>query len=167
MSTSYRIEKIYDLLLVRGKISVNDLAEMFHVTPTTIRRDLIVMEEKGLARRVRGYALAVHDTKRQPDLRLFKEEKRRIAEAAKSFVRNGMSLALDTGDTVRTVAEVLIESPDITDLDIVTNALLTAIKMGEHYRVSMPGGIVLSSSAALVVWTLINFFSISMLMWLF
>lgn len=159
MSSTYRIDKIYDLLLVRGKVSVQELAEMFHVTPTTIRRDLIVMEEKGLAQRVRGYAIAAEDTKRAADLNIFEDEKRRIAQAALTFVKNGMSLALDTGNTVRSVARAIMESQEINTLDVVTNSLITAQLMGEQYPVTMPGGIVLASSSALVGVDVERFFS--------
>lgn len=159
MSNSYRIEKIYDLLLVRKKVSVNELAEMFHVTPTTIRRDLIAMEEKGLAGRMRGFAVAISDTAREAGVNLFVEEKRRIAEAAKKYVKNGMSLVLDAGTTVETFAETLVEDGAIDDLDIVTNSLAIGLKTGRHFRVAMPGGIVLSNSACLVGMDVESFFS--------
>ena len=159
LGNSYRIEKIYDLLLIRGKISVDELADTFHVTPTTIRRDLVVMEEKGLASRSRGYAIAVSDTNRKVGLSLFKEEKRRIAQAAKSFVKDGMSVVLDTGDTVRTVVELLMESSDITKLDVVTNSLITGTKLGTRFQVTMPGGMVSARSLALVGLDVESFFS--------
>ena len=46
-----RIEQIYKLLQIHEQISVQDLADLLQVTKTTIRRDLLLMEEKGLVRR--------------------------------------------------------------------------------------------------------------------
>ncbi|HWS30302.1 MAG TPA: DeoR/GlpR family DNA-binding transcription regulator [Clostridia bacterium] len=158
MRSSYRLDQIYTLILNRSKISVEELADIFHVTPTTIRRDLIDMEAQGLVRRTRGYAVACEDTARIASLDIFREEKRRIAEAAKAFVSNGMSLALDSGSTVQAVSELLVESPDINELDIVTNSLLIALKMCRKFRLSMPGGSVLSGNAALVGVAVDDFF---------
>ena len=157
--TSYRMEKIYLLLLNRKKIAVTELAEIFQVTPTTIRRDLLSMEEKGVARRTRGYALACDDTERSMELDIFVDEKMRIAEAAKTFVKNRMSLALDAGRTVQTIAEALIETSNITGLDIVTNSLPIALKLSNHFSVSMPGGTVLPQSAVLLGVDTESFFS--------
>lgn len=153
------MEKIYTMLLNRGKISVDELSAVFQVTPTTIRRDLIMMEEQGLASRTRGYAVSCDDTKRVADPDFFRSEKRRIAEAAKTFVSNGMSLVLDAGSTVQTVADMLLESPDITNLDIVTNSLSIALKLSKDFRVSMPGGSVLPGNGVVAGVDVDNFFS--------
>ena len=45
MGNSYRIDRIYNLLLQRNSATVEELAQYFHVTPTTIRRDLLELEE--------------------------------------------------------------------------------------------------------------------------
>ena len=158
MGNSYRIDKIYTLLLNRDKVSVEELSEMFQVTPTTIRRDLIAMEEQGIASRTRGYAISCADTKRVVGLDIFHDEKKRIANMAKTFVNSGMTLALDSGSTVQAISEAMAESPNL-NLDIVTNSLPIALKISPYFRVSMPGGSVLPANAALAGIDVDNFFS--------
>lgn len=156
---TYRVEKIYKLLLSRERVSVAELAEMFQVTPTTIRRDLITMEEQGLAQRTRGFAVAASDTRRAIDFELFQDEKRRIAQAALSFISEGMSIAMDAGTTIGALTEVMMETKTISDLDIVTNALNTAIKLSNRFRLCMPGGAVLHRNAVVVGTDVAKFFA--------
>ena len=54
MGNSYRIDRIYNLLLQRNSATVKELAQYFHVTPTTIRRDLLELEDRKLIFRRRG-----------------------------------------------------------------------------------------------------------------
>ena len=52
MSNNSRQDKIFNLLETEERMSVSDLAAFFHVTETTIRRDLNVMEaNKQIVRR--------------------------------------------------------------------------------------------------------------------
>ena len=48
MGNAYRLDQIYNILLKKKSSTVEDLADSFHVTPTTIRRDLLELEEQGL-----------------------------------------------------------------------------------------------------------------------
>lgn len=159
MNGSYRIEEIYTMLLHRGRVSIAELAEKFQVTKTTIRRDLISMEDRGLAVRIRGYALSCSDTNRKLDQELYGEEKRRIAEAALKYIRNASSLALDAGSTVQTIANLLLESAHLTQLSIVTNDLSVALKLSDKFRVCLPGGVLLPGSGTLVGEDVDHYFS--------
>ena len=60
MGNSYRIDRIYNLLLQRNSATVEELAQYFHVTPTTIRRDLLELEDRKLIFRNRGSALLLY-----------------------------------------------------------------------------------------------------------
>lgn len=147
MSNSFRLDSIYSMLLKKGKMSVEDLSETFMVTPTTIRRDLLVLEEKGYILRSRGFAEAIY-VDNTPSI--FQDEKRRIAKAASTFVQNGMSLALDSGTTVEETLRYIMETGKVTVLDIVTHSLPAALLASRQYQVSMPGGSVLPLNDALV-----------------
>lgn len=155
MSSTYRLDRIYSLLLRNGRATVEDLAQNFHVTPTTIRRDLLLLEERGLIYRTRGYAniLNTDDT-----INVFDTEKRRIAEAAMSFIQEEMTVAMDSGTTVEAICDCLVEKNSVRVLDIVTHSLKVAMRLGEYYRVSMPGGVMMSRYNALVGMDVENFY---------
>lgn len=140
-----RIEQIYKLLQTHEQVSVSHLATLLHVTETTIRRDLLVMEEKGLVQRRRGFAMLPSGTslyKFNPK-DLFRDEKMRIAKKAASYVTANSSLALDSGSSVGSLVKCLIDTPNIRGLDIITSSLPVALAACELFHVSIPGGFVL------------------------
>jgi DeoR/GlpR family transcriptional regulator of sugar metabolism len=56
----YSIERQSEILRMMeniGRVEVNDLAQVFHSSRETIRRDLREMEEKGLIKRTHGGAV--------------------------------------------------------------------------------------------------------------
>ena len=85
MGNASRRDQIYSLLEIHGQLSVSELAEQFQVTETTIRRDLIEMEERGEILRKRGFAI-LPDQGHNLSVRrrnVFQEEKQRIANHLK------------------------------------------------------------------------------------
>lgn len=155
MKNSYRLDQIYSILLKTRTATVEQLATQFHVTPTTIRRDLLVLEEQGLIYRTRGYAniLETNDT-----ANVFEAEKDRIAKSAVKFINDDMTVAMDSGSTVRAICDCLIKENSIQSLDIVTHSLDVAMRLGGTYRVSMPGGVMMASYNALVGMNVENFY---------
>src|SRR5215210_9495212 len=55
-----RQTRIAELVSVRGRARIGELAETFGVTEPTIRKDLSALQERGLLKRTHGGALAVH-----------------------------------------------------------------------------------------------------------
>lgn len=51
-----RQAKVVELLRARGTMRVHDLADRLEVSPITVRRDLVLLAEQGLIRKVRGGA---------------------------------------------------------------------------------------------------------------
>lgn len=148
MSNAYRLDQIFALLLRKGNVSVDELARSFHVTPTTIRRDLLVLEERGLIYRTRGAAYLRDEDKTSTGI--FQEEKKRIAIAAAAYLGNGMSVALDSGTTVGAMVEFLCADPQITNIQIITHSPQTAIIASQKFDVSIPGGALLPGSDYMV-----------------
>lgn len=138
MDNSYRLDQIYKLLLSKGTASVAELADTFKVTKTTMRRDLLEMEEQGLVTRTRGYA-SVRSNQPNHAASLI-EDKARIAEVAVKLIRTNMSLALDAGYTVELLMERLIKEPSVSMVSILTYSLPLAIRVAPYYRVSLPSG---------------------------
>lgn len=92
---------IQNKLIEEGKIRVSDLAVFFNVSFETIRKDLLYLEEKGIAEREYGGAVLVNKHSRHAH----QKEKERIAKAAADLIEDGMILLLDSGSTVFNVAK--------------------------------------------------------------
>ncbi|BFU43316.1 DeoR/GlpR family DNA-binding transcription regulator [Krasilnikovia sp. MM14-A1004] len=93
------------------RVRVEDLAHRFSVSGETIRRDLQVLEERGLLRRVYGGAVAQEERgwesalDERPVVRL--DPKRAIATTAAALVEPGDTVILDLGTTVAETARAL------------------------------------------------------------
>ena len=142
MSNAYRMDQIYTLLLRKGSATVTELAEQFQVTPTTIRRDLLEMEERNMIYRTRGSAFLRGSGYADSASRVnvFAEEKKRIAAAAAKFISTGMSIALDSGSTVSTLAAQLIGDESLGNIDFITHSPEIALQISKRFNVSIPGG---------------------------
>jgi DeoR/GlpR family transcriptional regulator of sugar metabolism len=118
-----RRRQVLDLVKQRGFIPLADLAREMRVSEATVRRDLTYWHTRGVLKRIHGGAMWAEDGSALPalDARLTSQvsEKRRIARAAASRIRNGDALLLDGGTTTLEVARLLVGRP----LQIVTNSL--------------------------------------------
>lgn len=123
MIVEERRQKVVDLLSQRGFMALEDLARAIEVSESTVRRDLVHLQEQGVLRRTHGGAVFVGDGAALPafDERSGRqiEEKRQIAQAAIRRVRDGDAILLDGGTTTLEVARALVGRP----LHIVTNSL--------------------------------------------
>ncbi|QCN83655.1 alkaline phosphatase [Streptomyces griseoviridis] len=125
-----RISILLKLLSQRGELKVCSLPAILGASGATVRRDLAVMEEKGLIRRSYGKVTAARSSAELPvSLRhsLNIEAKRRIGALASSLIPyRPLTLALSGGSTVRSVARNLAGRADLT---VVTNSLDTAASL--------------------------------------
>ena len=83
----------------RERASVQELAQHFQVSESTVRRDLKILEEEGKLRRTHGGSLAFVSDNSEPTF-VEKEDRYRlqkelIAKEAASMVREGDSILLD------------------------------------------------------------------------
>lgn len=148
MSNSYRLDQIYAMLLRNDKASVEELAQIFRVTPTTIRRDLLILEERQLIYRSRGMAFVRGTSDNTPNI--FDMEKKRIAAKAAQYVSNGTTLAMDSGTTVQAVVNHLLNDERINELDIITHSLSTAQLAAREFNVSIPGGAIFNKMDTMI-----------------
>lgn len=141
-----RLERTKQLLMENRAVRVEELVDLFGVSPMTIRRDLDKLAAENYhIRRCRGGAILVTDiTFEEPyphKLVRNLEEKQEIAARAFSLLQNGQLLYLDAGTTCYEVAKLLVLHP--MQIDVVTNDLHTAMLLGENgYRVFSTGGTV-------------------------
>lgn len=160
MSNNSRQDKIFNLLETEERMSVSDLAAFFHVTETTIRRDLNMMEANKQIVRRRGYA-ELPDRGYGMTLRrrnTFQDEKRRIAKKAAGMLRYGSTLALDSGTTIAELVHVMAEQCTDLSLDIVTCSLKTAYETCRYFRTSIPGGSIFADELSISGMSAIRFF---------
>lgn len=142
-----RLDLILKELKEHGRLNVKDLATKFGVTPMTIRRNLEILEKKGLLLKSYGGAVLkeslshdkLYSTRKKENL----TEKKGIALKAVSYIKSGMIILLDAGTTNFELAKLLLEK-EISKLTIVTNDLKTAsvLTRREDFQIIMLGGIV-------------------------
>lgn len=118
-----RWERIIDLVQLQGRASVEEIAQALGISPTTVRRDLARIHEKGLIERTRGGASPSPHVRVGPTLaesRLINpSEKELIGKAASSLVSDDDTLMIDGGFTTYQVSRCV----QSTNLTIITNSL--------------------------------------------
>lgn len=153
MATDHRRRQIQALLAQAGEVAIGRLAERLDVSEMTIRRDLEVLEDAGVARRVRGGAIATVSRGYEPpfDARVASAQpaKVAIAAAATRFVDDGETAILDVGSTALELARRLRGRRGIT---VVTPSTLAALELANepNMRVVVTGGIVRPGELSLV-----------------
>lgn len=119
-------------LITDGSIKVAELSEFFHVSNETIRKDLIYLEQKGIAKKAYGGAVALSSAF-EPSFKLKSvthlEQKNRIAAKALERIQSGMTLILDAGSTVFALAKAMAMVGDVT---VFTNGLKAAQVLDEY-----------------------------------
>lgn len=149
--TADRRNEIARILIQQGSIKVGELAKQFEVSTETIRKDIIYLEQEGIAQKSHGGAVAKSELVENTidDKQRFNaEEKTKIAQKAVSLIPPGGAVILDTGSTNVAIAKELTLMKDLT---IFTNSLIIAqLLSNSDNEVYIMGGRVRSSSRAAV-----------------
>lgn len=132
------VEKIVN---AHGTITVMELARMLSVTDQTIRRIVKPLEARGILKKVHGALVSNENLIDPPFLTRMntqKAAKSAIARKVVELIKDGSSLAIDTGSTSGFVARELRSK---RNLSIVTNSAFIAstLSMVEGNRVFMAG----------------------------
>ncbi|WP_274436522.1 DeoR/GlpR family DNA-binding transcription regulator [Alicyclobacillus sp. ALC3] len=137
-----RARLIAEEVLVHSSVRVVDLVERFGVSGETIRRDLELLEQQGVVRRVYGGAVDA----RQSPVQLYHSRKRHrvaakraIGALAASLVEDGETIIIDVGTTALSFAMQLFEKKRLT---VITPSLQVALlmKRNSDARVIVTGG---------------------------
>jgi len=149
-----RQQAIAELVAQRGRLSVNELADLYGVTTETVRRDLDVLERAALLRRVHGgavraesvtaFELALSDRAREHT-----DEKDLIAKAALGFLpqANG-AVILDAGTSTSRLASML---PTDRAMTVLTNSVPIAARVAGSQTLTLhllPGRVRPTTQAA-------------------
>lgn len=152
MTTDRQLQILHHLV-IHQEIEVDALSRLLNVSPSTVRRDLHMMEDRGLLVRLHGAArlpapvryLSPYESRAAQQM----TEKRAIALAASRLVDPGMVLGLMGGTTCTEFARLL---RPIEPLTVVTNAVNIALELqGQpHKQVIVTGGVLNHNSYELV-----------------
>lgn len=128
-NTQQRRHLIVSQLQQQGELSVEQLAEQFHTSEVTIRKDLTVLEQAGLLLRRYGGAVPVpQDFVSDSSLEKVSKRKLAIAKAAASLIKDHYRIIIDSG---RTTAALLPELATKRGLVVMTNSLAIANTLRE------------------------------------
>jgi DeoR family transcriptional regulator, glycerol-3-phosphate regulon repressor len=144
--------EIVDWLREKGRVTVEDLAAHFAVTPQTIRRDLNDLSDAQMVVRVHGGAMVasgVVNLAYEARKLIAGPHKRLIGEAAAKLVPDHSSVFVTIGTTTEEVARALSGH---TGLLVITNSLQVAAELYRHpgIEVVVTGGSVRRSDGGIV-----------------
>lgn len=155
---------ILNAVNTKKSAGLDELCELLNSSESTVRRDLTLLDEKGLLVKVRGGAIAIDDsfTFLEPNVEeksgLFAREKEAIARYAASLIENGDFVYIDAGTTT----EKMIDYIPPKSVTFVTNAFINAKKLAQKgFKVIIPAGEIKVSTEAIIgseaVTTLMNY----------
>lgn len=135
-----RIEEIAEILDKRGKMTLEQLEELFpNVSQMTLRRDLFQLEEDGRIIRIRGGAMSVKEVQKVSGEAYTKkttmntDAKIVIAQKAAALIDEGTCVFIDGGTTAMYLSK---ELPDI-NCTIFTNGIAVAMELAQKKNVNI------------------------------
>lgn len=149
MSIAERHKYIKEQLSKNGFIRVQDIADQLGVTGATIRKDLRILESQNVLYRTHGSASPVKpqviDMSVKEKIMKNVEQKKKIAVAANSLIKENDAVILASGSTVTALAEIL---EPVDNLNIVTPSLGIAVLLNEKENiiVNVLGGALVKKS---------------------
>ncbi|KPU26581.1 DeoR faimly transcriptional regulator [Caloranaerobacter sp. TR13] len=140
-------------MINRGEsVKVSQLAKMFGVSESTIRRDLNELDSSGIIVRTHGGAV-------RPDINKFEasflqkqdehsREKELIGKLAASIIKDGDTIILDSGTTTQYIAR-FITAKDVT---VITNSIPLSYELSnrDDIEVITTGGVIRPTTKATV-----------------
>ncbi len=149
-----REEQIIKILKKQNSISVNELSKILYTSTSTIRRDLTNMEKKGLVTRTfGGVYLSKQSFNTETPFKYREEsnilEKRKICQKVLPYIKDNMSLFLDSSTTILQLVSYLNNFKNLT---IITNGfeITNEILNNTKHQVILTGGIIQSNSNSLL-----------------
>lgn len=102
-----RQQHITNRIRQNGKVTISELVSLFGVSAETIRKDLLFLEQEGILKRTHGGAVTglIHPLSLRKQERV--SQKAELCQTALSFIREGDTIALDSGSTSLELAKLL------------------------------------------------------------
>lgn len=159
-----RIE-IRGLVQRERTVSVEKISNLFNISPITVRRDLEKLQIEGFLTKVHGGAIYQGMFEPEPifnkQVKLFKEEKEKIAKEAVKRINDGDSIIIESGSTCLGLVKYLIDKRNLKIATVgmpIANELWKLLKIKKDFEVSVCGGIVRPGSDIYVGPHAVNFF---------
>ena len=155
LSVAERHKYILDHLNKYGFVRITDVANELGVTKVTIRKDVKILEAKGLLYKGHGSARSanphVADTDVHVKGNVNREEKERIARKAVELLNDNDSIIMASGSTIYAFAEA-IKREFRSHLNVVTTFLKTSVLLNdvEEINVVQLGGSVHKKSLSVL-----------------
>lgn len=138
MTPTERQNYIMEIIKKRKVIATKELEGLLYCSNSTLRRDLIELEEQGKISRGQGEVTlnSPKNTDYAYDARLVDEErgKKKIAEIAATFIGPSQSIFLDSSTTVSYILPYL---KNINNLQIITNSVYLPASLNKFPNVSL------------------------------
>lgn len=150
MPRESRSDEILRIVNERGSVSIRELAEATYASPSTVRRDIERLMQKGLLRRHHGGAESVLALRPPRIIRRNKnkDEKNAIAREAAALVLPDSTIFIDASTTAQYMIPYLAS---VERLTVYTNGADTAMRLAEaRIRAICTGGELLAESMAYV-----------------
>ena len=147
-----RLNEIVELARQTGRVTVEDLAERFNVTPQTIRKDLNDLCSRRLLARTHGGAIlssGIENLKYDARRLIASDEKIAIGRATAARIPDNASLFINIGTTTEAVARALLQH---SGLLVITNNINVASEMRAYPQIEViiAGGVVRGSDGGIV-----------------
>src|SRR5688500_15681364 len=107
LASEGRLERLSESLAAEGSVSIESAAEALGVSEMTIRRDLLELEQRGVARRVRGGARAIGPMSFAERRHAAPRAKAKIATKLAALVPTSGLIAFDASTTVMRVVAAI------------------------------------------------------------
>ena len=135
-----RLTQILDILAEKKRVTVLELEELLKVSGVTVRKDLSVLEEKGLLKREHGFATLPESDDVSTRLLFNYETKRRIAQKALESIKDGETLMIESGSSCALLAEEIVNNR--RGVTIITNSVFIATFLRDKVgaRIILLGG---------------------------
>lgn len=124
---------ILDMLNRENELSTPAIAQALSVSEVTVRKDVKLLEQKGLLRRAHGTVMAASSDSVAARMAVHYEVKRRIAQAAVELVERCETVMVESGSSCMLFAQALMAAGK--DVTLITNSAFLAQSVG-----SAPGG---------------------------
>ncbi len=150
-----RQAEILEIIRIQGQVTVLNLADHFEVSPMTIRRDMLLLEQEGELTRTHGGAvlsqMGVVEFAFKEKAKTCSNEKKAIAEKIAPMLEPGMKILLDTGTTTLEVAKAISGMRGLTVLTP-SLAIASVLYANEDMELVILGGTARKGNPDLTGW---------------
>lgn len=141
MNSKERRKEIIEILNGLGDLNINFLKNKFNVSEMTIYRDIQLLEEKGLLKKITSWSLGedifVHQV--SPFFQRVKiniNAKKAIAKKALEFINDDNSLFIDGGSTNFLLVKE-INNSKLKKITVITNNIISQLELSKNQNIEV------------------------------